>query len=103
MSKTTGGTNTAEKNYNYAYDIANRLTGASYQEYSSGSWNTSGAYNENSITYDLNGNISTLKRNSVLSGTIAAIDDLNYTYDGNHLTNVTDAQVPIIRRTGIKI
>ncbi|QEC61756.1 RHS repeat-associated core domain-containing protein [Mucilaginibacter ginsenosidivorans] len=62
--------------YNYIYDRLNRLL-------SGGA--TTGA-SENPVTYDLHGNITSLKRfqNSVV------IDNLGYLYTGNQLTRVND-------------
>lgn len=75
------------KRYGYVYDKLNRLTAGYYQ-------NPTNAYtkeNLESLSYDLNGNITKLFRTSVLQGTIAAkIDDLTYTYFGNQAIKVKD-------------
>jgi RHS repeat-associated protein len=49
-------------------------------------------YNEET-TYDWNGNILSMKRNAVISGTVSAIDDVTYSYgtDDNKLSNVTES------------
>ncbi|MCA6069497.1 RHS repeat-associated core domain-containing protein, partial [Chryseobacterium sp. RG1] len=51
-----------------------------------------GYYNE-TLSYDLNGNITNLKRSEGLltgSTTAMTIDDLSYSYTGNRLNSVTD-------------
>ncbi|KIA92757.1 hypothetical protein OC25_15285 [Pedobacter kyungheensis] len=80
-----------ERSYKFTYDKLLRLNAANYAERSGGgSWDNNGAFDEKNISYDLNGNILTLQRNALLSGSIAAVDDLNYSYDGNRLSNVSD-------------
>ncbi|MDN3693306.1 DUF6443 domain-containing protein [Chryseobacterium tructae] len=68
------------KRYNYEYDNINRLTNAFYKEPTTG---VSGNFDEY-LTYDLNGNINTLKRRAVpISGlTSTLVDDLVYQYTG---------------------
>ncbi|MFN1217848.1 DUF6443 domain-containing protein [Chryseobacterium kwangjuense] len=78
------------KRYNYTYDPLNRLTDAEYAEPS-----TTNPHNKNydeRLTYDLNGNIASLKRNAVpVSGTTATtVDNLVYQYTGNRLDKVTE-------------
>lgn len=76
--------------YNYTYDKGS-LTGAAYKVDNTPNTQT-GIFNEN-ISYDLNGNIQTLNRNSGLL-TAATTDQLTYNYGtngGNQLMNVTDA------------
>lgn len=91
--------NNKERSYWFTYDNIGRIKAANYQDRAvGGSWGqggtgTGGAFDENSITYDHQGNIKTLKRNTILvtsPGVIKAVDDLNYSYDGNQLINVTD-------------
>ncbi|MCJ7932449.1 MAG: RHS repeat-associated core domain-containing protein [Chryseobacterium sp.] len=78
------------KRYGYAYDALNRLTAGYYQ-------NPNNPYSKEhteSMTYDLNGNITNLYRTSVMEsgGTIATkIDDLAYTYTGNQAAKVNDS------------
>ncbi|WP_431609236.1 DUF6443 domain-containing protein [Chryseobacterium sp. 'Rf worker isolate 10'] len=76
------------KRYNYEYDKLNRLTNAFYKEPSTG---VSGNYDEY-LTYDLNGNISNLKRSAIpVSGqTATLVDNLDYIYNGNRLTQVIE-------------
>ena len=69
--------------YGYRYDSGARLTEAVHLVGTSSSLvNT-----EKDITYDLNGNIKTIKR----YGATTLADNLSYTYSGNRLTSVTDA------------
>ncbi|WP_345987739.1 DUF6443 domain-containing protein [Chryseobacterium sp. Chry.R1] len=75
------------KRYGYVYDKLNRLTAGYYQNPN----NPNSKENTESLTYDLNGNITNLYRTSVLQGTIATkIDDLEYTYSGNRATTIKD-------------
>lgn len=93
MSRDASGTKGTERSYKYSYDQLNRFTDALYQDKVSGSWNSSGAFDEKEVTYDKNGNITALKRNAVLSGSPVAIDNLSYTYDSNNpnrLATVSD-------------
>ncbi|PWW30642.1 DUF6443 domain-containing protein [Chryseobacterium sp. AG844] len=80
----------ALKRYSYSYDPLNRLKDAIYTE--PGATNPyNNNFNEN-LTYDLNGNIMTLKRNAYpVSGTTATqVDDLEYKYTGNRLNQVIE-------------
>jgi RHS repeat-associated protein len=89
MSRDGNSNKGAERSYKYVYDQLNQLTGALYQDKVSGSWNSSGAFDEKDISYDKNGNILALKRNAQST----AVDNLAYTYDSsnpNRLQKVTD-------------
>ncbi|MCY1660969.1 DUF6443 domain-containing protein [Chryseobacterium sp. SL1] len=78
------------KRYAYQYDGLNRLTKGTFLNpdvvVPQNNWN-----NEQ-VSYDLNGNIKTLKRNarSLYSNTAELIDDLDYKYSGNRLTKIDD-------------
>ncbi|WP_346985806.1 DUF6443 domain-containing protein [Chryseobacterium sp. POE27] len=76
------------KRYDYTYDKLNRLTNAFYKEPSTG---ISGNFDEY-LTYDLNGNISNLKRYApqVYSPTATKVDDLDYQYTGNRLDKIIE-------------
>ncbi|WP_346984791.1 DUF6443 domain-containing protein [Chryseobacterium sp. POE27] len=77
------------KRYAYQYDGLNRMQKAVYSEPAS-SVPQNDLYNEE-LTYDLGGNIQTLKRNTKgFSGMEEQIDNLVYTYDGNKLQTVMD-------------
>jgi RHS repeat-associated protein len=88
----TAGDATLRK-YSYAYDHLNRLNDAYYQKPES-NIEARNSYNE-TLTYDKNGNIMTLKRNGNEDGDLFAyqIDDLTYKYEdkSNVLMKVTDA------------
>ncbi|WP_053327412.1 DUF6443 domain-containing protein [Chryseobacterium gallinarum] len=78
------------KRYSYTYDGLNRLKDGIYTEP-----NATNPYNNNfneHLTYDMNGNIMTLKRNAfpVLGSTSTVVDDLEYNYTGNRLNQVIE-------------
>ncbi|MBL1220590.1 RHS repeat-associated core domain-containing protein [Chryseobacterium sp. L7] len=76
------------RQYNYQYDALNRLKKGIYSE-PGASVPQNGLFNE-TLTYDLNGNITSLQRKG--KGDLGAqlIDNLTYTYTGNRLNTVTD-------------
>ncbi|SEM42472.1 RHS repeat-associated core domain-containing protein [Chryseobacterium taichungense] len=80
--------NDPKRRYSYEYDKLNRLTNAFYKEPSTG---ISGNFDEY-LTYDLNGNISNLKRTAIpvsgLTGTL--VDNLDYQYTGNRLDKIIE-------------
>ncbi|WP_426481935.1 DUF6443 domain-containing protein [Chryseobacterium sp. R2ACT005] len=81
------------KRYSYSYDPLNRLKDAIYTEpNATNPYNNN--YNEN-LTYDLNGNIATLRRNAFpVSGTTSTlVDDLTYQYTGNRLDKVIESSL----------
>ncbi|WPO81510.1 hypothetical protein SD427_12130 [Chryseobacterium sp. JJR-5R] len=82
------------KRYGYVYDRLNRLTAGYYQNPN----NPNSNENTESLGYDLNGNITSLYRTSVMEygSTIPTkIDDLEYVYasgnKSNKLTNIHDS------------
>jgi len=79
------------RRYDYQYDALNRLKSGIFSEPNS-SVPQNNFFNE-SMSYDLNGNITTLQRNSKgLNATAELIDNLNYSYTGNRLNSVTETQ-----------
>ncbi|WP_054510441.1 DUF6443 domain-containing protein [Chryseobacterium sp. ERMR1:04] len=78
------------KRYTYSYDNLNRLTDAIYSE-PNATTPFNNYFNER-LSYDLNGNIATLKRNaSPIRGTTSTlVDDLVYQYTGNRLDRVIE-------------
>jgi RHS repeat-associated protein len=89
--KTLTEENEPLKRYSYSYDALNRLSAGFYQKAGK---ETAKEYFE-SIEYDLNGNITRLKRSGELAignTTALAIDNLKYDYTGNKLIKVTDEQ-----------
>jgi len=92
-----------EKIYGFTYDNLNRLKDAKYAAKNGANWNVDvNLYDEN-LTYDKNGNITTLKRKSLFNSTTnALIDDLVYKYKGNQLDavldNATATYKPLLRQ-----
>ncbi|HBV17988.1 DUF6443 domain-containing protein [Chryseobacterium carnipullorum] len=78
------------KRYNYVYDGMSRLQDAVYSE-PDATIPFNNNFNEH-LTYDLNGNIKTLKRRAfpVFGTTSTLADDLIYDYTGNRLTRVVE-------------
>ena len=97
-------THATESVYRFSYDGLNRLVGAKYSA-TGEEWNgdlvTQGERNFScAYTYDLNGNMLSLKRHGVTDYVTSLpthvraygiIDDLKMAYDGNQLIQVTDA------------
>lgn len=82
--------NTPEKKYGYVYDGINRLLAGFYYQNTGNGHQFTEEHNEIQ-SYDLNGNISELRRFSYKTGTAPhKIDDLEYTYVGNRVTKITD-------------
>lgn len=98
ITKQSWTINNLTRSYNYTYDLASRFLTATY---SGGNTSISENFGINTpITYDKNGNIQTLQRSGVSSGTITSpasygvIDNLTYTYTNNYsnkLLKVVDA------------
>jgi RHS repeat-associated protein len=100
MSRDSSDVKTNERSYVYAYDNLARYTASYYAERDTGSTSlfsvNNNGFNEYNITYDANGNIMTLNRNSSSIGatSYSKVDSLAYTYNGynpNQLLTVTDA------------
>ena len=82
------------RKYDFTYDEANRLAGASFQQNAGGWGNTSMNYSVSNLHYDANGNIMSMKQQGFRIGSpTATLDDLNYGYvaNSNKLQAVTDA------------
>jgi RHS repeat-associated protein len=83
------GKDDVKRTYTFAYDKGQRLVSAAYT-----TPGESGRYTVNNMTYDHNGNLKTLNRNNLRSGTsYGLVDVLTYDYpgNGNKLTQVTDS------------
>ncbi|UOU99885.1 DUF6443 domain-containing protein [Chryseobacterium daecheongense] len=77
------------KRYNYQYDTLNRLTNGIYSEPNT-TVPQNNYYNE-TLSYDLNGNILNLQRNRFITYSgVQLMDNLNYSYTGNRLNSITD-------------
>ena len=86
----TANTDKQERSYAYTYDALNRISIASSGK--GVAFNTKDVYSLYDVSYDKNGNIGTLKRDSQASkSSTALMDDLTYTYIGNQLQKVDDA------------
>ncbi len=82
------------RGYRFTYDRLSRLTGSAYYSKSAGSWAANGKFSEDGISYDLNGNILTLRRKAYdYSNTHAlfTMDDLAYHYENNALLSISDS------------
>ncbi|HAA10699.1 MAG TPA: hypothetical protein DCE41_02985, partial [Cytophagales bacterium] len=73
--------------YEYTYDDLHRMTEAAHTNLTSTA--KSGEQTVNGITYDLNGNLESLRRKN--NGITGYMDDLAYRYVGNQLAAVQDA------------
>ncbi|MGJ1235344.1 MULTISPECIES: RHS repeat-associated core domain-containing protein [Sphingobacterium] len=71
--------------YQYRYDVLDRLTSAISEK----NGVVDNSHNE-TVTYDRDGNIITLKRNAFTSGAVQEIDNLAYTYDGYRTKKIDD-------------
>ena len=85
--------------YQFSYDKPNRLTGATFAEQlSAGSWTAENRYGLVSVAYDLDGNITSLKRNGPMDlcsngqPAYGLIDDLQYRKgdEPNRIAAITD-------------
>lgn len=82
-----------KRKYDFTYDAANRLTGANFNQHSSGWVNTIVNFSVSNLTYDYNGNIITQKQEGWKITGNTAIDDMTYGYGSysNKLLTVTEA------------
>jgi len=78
-------TNKTKRGYAFTYDGLNRLTYGDFKGYNT-AWVDSTNYEEKSLAYDLNGNISQLVRTNSTGGTMA---NYTYTYKGNRLATIS--------------
>ena len=85
------------RSYQFRYDYVNRLTHALYGEGNNITINDK--YNE-ILTYDLMGNILTLRRHGKHDSGFGLIDKLAYKYNGNQLIKVTDAATTSVTSYG---
>src|SRR5439155_24007364 len=83
------------RKFDFTYDNINRLTGANFNQNSSGStWSNSLIdFTVNNFSYDANGNILTMNQKGFKVNGSALIDQLSYTYQStsNKLAKVDDA------------
>jgi len=94
-----------KKRYGYIYDEVNRLTRANYQQFNLTTSSTPHYYDEQ-VSYDLNGNITTLDRFAapILGNTAMQVDQLKYYYENGNLSNrlwkVTDNEGAVANTLG---
>lgn len=90
-----------KRKYDFSYDAVNRLTGAGFTQYVSGSgasavFNTSALvdFSVSNLSYDANGNILTMSQKGLKFTSSGFIDQLSYVYKdlnkSNKLQQVTD-------------
>jgi RHS repeat-associated protein len=92
-----GDRSVRRQSYVFNYDPMSRMLDANHFDYKVtngvAAWESVGnAYGEN-VTYDYNGNVSTLTRRGF---TGALVDNLSYTYNGNQLSFVNDSSSPTL-------
>ncbi len=86
------------RGYAYHYDPVNRISSADYRTYGGSGWAVNlKDFSADGITYDVNGNLLHMNRKGRTSApgasneTWGPLDNLSYSYDGNHLVAVDDA------------
>lgn len=97
------------RKYDFTYDAANRLTGADFNQFVSGT-GTSALFNKTAgidfsvtgLSYDVNGNILRMQQYGMTGAGSALIDDLRYTYipNSNKLKSVTDFRNDALTKLG---
>ena len=75
-----------KRGYSYKYDDLNRISDANFRK-GNNLDTDAGHFDVHGLTYDKNGNILKLKRNAIAA---TLIDNLNYSYNGNQLTQIGD-------------
>jgi RHS repeat-associated protein len=81
------------RKYDFTYDFANRLTGADFNQYTSGFNKTAGIdFSVSNLSYDANGNIGSMTQKGWKLAGSTIIDQLTYGYlaSSNKLNVVTD-------------
>ncbi|MGC4038699.1 MAG: RHS repeat-associated core domain-containing protein [Chitinophagaceae bacterium] len=92
------------RKYDFAYDAANRITGADFNQLTAGVFNKSALvdFSVTGLNYDANGNILNMNQKGWKLGGSATIDSLLYTYINgtNRLLNVLDRKNDTTTRLG---
>ena len=82
------------RKYDFAYDAANRLTNADFNQFNSNGFSKAAQidFSVRGLTYDANGNILTMNQSGWKLGGSVTVDSLLYTYssNSNRLLNVLD-------------
>lgn len=86
-SNNISGASNHRQAYGYQYDGINRLLLADFREYISGWQNPANTFDVGNLSYDLNGNIQSIRR----YGRSTQIDNMTYSYSGNQLKYVNDS------------
>jgi RHS repeat-associated protein len=110
MSRDGNNNSSYERAFKYYYDGMDRDTAAIYAERTTAStsaFTITHGWDENRITYDQNGNILTMFRDSSVqaTGNHYPIDNLAYTYDPNNpnqLKTVTDGTTTAYKNSGFR-
>lgn len=84
---------TERNRYDYSYDGLNQLTQGNLSYRYNGAWETNFSPWNTWYSYDLNGNIKTLKRQGEkdINDYPIELDDLTYSYSGNQIESISDA------------
>lgn len=100
----SGGSNVTANAYGYWYDKAGRMTGAYYNEAATTgssvptSWSTTSKNYSEYTAYDVNSNVTSMRRLGIAPGysTPVTLDRLTYTYqaNSNKIDKVVDAMTP---------
>lgn len=84
-----------QRAYGFTYDPVNRLKKANFTQYTSANWDVSAGidFTLKNMSYDANGNITSMSQNGLVLSTSSIIDSLTYGYinNTNRLKYVTDA------------
>jgi len=84
-----------KRKYDFTYDAVNRIAGADFNQYTGGSFNkTAGVdFSMSNMSYDANGNITSMNQKGLKINASPLIDQLTYTYqtNSNKLSEVVDA------------
>ncbi|GGH16502.1 hypothetical protein FAZ19_05730 [Sphingobacterium alkalisoli] len=81
--------------YQYRYDDLNRMTSAISEQ----GGTVDNAHNE-TLSYDINGNINSLQRNAFTGGSVQQIDNLAFTYDGYRTKKIDDLSTSASKQLG---
>lgn len=91
--KWKSGGDTVARAYGYTYDRAKRLTIADFTQKDGVGWaRDKKDFTVDNISYDLNGNLLTLRQKGIIGATIDTIDQLSYSYvdNSNKLSAIRD-------------
>src|SRR6185312_10618262 len=76
-----GGGDGVARAYGFTYDMTNRLAVADFSQQQSSSWtNNTVDYSVNGISYDVGGNMLTVRQRGLKLGASTTVDSLNFQY-----------------------